>query len=96
MELAYHRLVANDIANAISRYREAGNHTEEKFLGELASAFVKLGDFPERYHFDRCGWRRFNLKDFPYHVLYVVELQAVRVMTIRHNHQNPTFGTKRR
>jgi hypothetical protein len=67
-----------------------------KFLAELERVAADIERFPERHHFDSCGWRLFNLKGFPYHILFVVELYTVRVMAIRHNHQNPGFGTQRR
>lgn len=96
MPLGYHRSVAGDVAKAIIRYREGGVPVEMKFLAEFEQALAHIEAFPERHHFDSCGWRRFNLKGFPYHILFVVELDTVRVMAVRHNHQNPGFGTKRR
>lgn len=33
-----------------------------------------------------------NLTRFPYHLLYEVQANAVRVMVVRHNKRNPDYG----
>jgi hypothetical protein len=50
---------------------------------------------PSLYHFDALGLRRYNLNRFPYHFLYDVHDNCVRVWVLRHNKQKLKFGLKR-
>ena len=40
---------------------------------------------PTHHHFDDSGYRRFNLKRFPYNVLFEDLEDRVRVVVVRHN-----------
>lgn len=51
---------------------------------------------PERFHFDPSGWRRANLEKFPYQLLFYEELDGVRIMLLRHDRRNPSFGMSRK
>jgi len=50
---------------------------------------------PRRFHFDRSGLRRCNLERFPYHFLYDIRGEYVRVWVLRHDRRNPDFGLDR-
>ncbi len=51
--------------------------------------------FPTRHHLDASGLRRKNLKRFPFHILYEILSDLIRVMVIRHDRRNPEFGLRR-
>jgi plasmid stabilization system protein ParE len=40
--------------------------------------------------------RRANLKRFPYHFLYRILPDRIRITAVRHHRQNPRFGLQRR
>ena len=44
---------------------------------------------------DRSGLRRCNLDRFPYHFLYDIRGEYVRMWVLRHDHWNPDFDLKR-
>jgi len=96
MRLIHHSAVANDIARAVKWYRSIDLKLGDQLLQELRTAFNEIEAFPKRSHFDNSGWRRCNLRLFPYHILFVQELDVIRVMVVRHNHQRPEFGTGRK
>ena len=53
-----------------------------------------LRGVPGRYHFFKGDLRRANLKRFPYHFLYRVAGDCVRVLVVRHNRRHPDYGLK--
>ena len=95
MALIHHPAVARDIARAALWYRGIDPELEQAFLAELKAAFARVEASPQSFHFDHCGWRRLNLKRFPYHVLFEEAPEMIRVLVIRHHHQNPRFGVTR-
>jgi plasmid stabilization system protein ParE len=40
--------------------------------------------------------RRANLQRFPYHFLYRILSDHIRVLAVRHHRQSPQFGLQRR
>ncbi len=95
MAIIHHPDVAKDIAAAVRWYRGIDPALASAFKQEVDTALVRIERAPTRFHFDACGWRRLNLKRFPYHILFVDEQDLVRVLAVRHHHQNPLFGTSR-
>jgi hypothetical protein len=41
------------------------------------------------------GFRRANLKRFPYHLLYELHPTSLRVVLVRHNKRHPQYGLPR-
>jgi toxin ParE1/3/4 len=95
MEVDFNPLVEQDVSAATRWYREAGEKLADRFLFALREAFLQIGAHPERFHFDATGWRRFNMKRFPYHILFREKGSIVRIMAVRHNRQSPDHGTRR-
>lgn len=96
MRLEFNPSVAKDISAAAAWYREVGEQLERDYLLDLKAAFSMIAETPTRFHFDPTGWRRFNLKRFPYHVLFKEKGELVRVMAVRHDRQSPDYGTHRK
>jgi plasmid stabilization system protein ParE len=56
----------------------------------------RMVETPLHFHLVGNGFRRLNLRRFPYHVLYEAKDETIRVMIIRHNKRHPQFGMDRR
>jgi toxin ParE1/3/4 len=95
MAIVHHPAVATDIAKAVRWYRDIDPALGSAFKLELTFALERIEKDPTRFHFDRSGWRRLNLKRFPYHILFTEEQHVIRVMAVRHHQQNPSFGVSR-
>ena len=50
---------------------------------------------PGRYHLIKPGFRRANLKRFPYHFIYRELTDGIRVTLVRHHRRVPSFGMER-
>ena len=64
-------------------------------LQSFRSESGKLSRTPRYFHFDRSGLRRCNLDRFPYHFLYDIRGEHIRIWVLRHNRRHPDFGLKR-
>lgn len=97
MEVIYHPLVKIDVEEALSYYQSISERLGGEFHSELQDAIARLTSSPLKSHIVDNGFRRVNLKRFPYHLVYEVlpNRDQVRVMIIRHNKRNPKFGAGR-
>jgi toxin ParE1/3/4 len=95
MEVIYHPLVRGDVEAALSYYRKICAPLADEFHAELRELINRAGDNPLRFHQVDQGFRRANLRRFPYHVLYEIGPQCLRVMLVRHNKRHPQYGLPR-
>jgi plasmid stabilization system protein ParE len=95
MELIFHPGSARDARGIAARYSKISEHLAIRFWEEFDAAIEAIANHPERHHYDPSGMRRFNLKKFPYHILFEERLDCVRVIVVRHHQRNPSYGLRR-
>ena len=95
MEVIYHPLVRGDVEEALSYYRKIAAPLADEFHAELRSIINQAAENPLRFHPADQGFRRANLKRFPYHLLYEIRPESLRVMLVRHNKRHPQYGLPR-
>ena len=95
MEVAYHPLVRGDVEEALSYYQKISTRLADEFHAELRSSINQAAENPLRFHLADQGFRRANLQRFPYHVLYEIRPECVRVIHVRHNKRHPQYGMPR-
>ena len=96
MEPIFHPQATHDAREIEKQYADISQELANRFWTDLNEALNHVFDFPERQYFDPSGYRRRNLKKFPYHILFEQRLDCVRVIVIRHHHRKPSFGMRRR
>jgi plasmid stabilization system protein ParE len=97
MRLTFHPSVAADVARIMDHYEEVGGERlAEEFYAELRRFFLKATSAPEYYAIRTRNLRRVNLDRFPYHFLYRIAEDRVRVLVVRHHSRRPSLGTSRR
>lgn len=96
MEVKYHPLVKRDIAEALRYYDEIAARLADEFEAEVKAVIEKVAENPHWHHLAGRGFRRVNLPRFPYHVLYEIHAESVRVMHVRHNKRHPDYGMERK
>lgn len=96
MKLVLHRRVLSDV-DEILDYYERAEHAElaQEFYRELRGLMLDAVQRPHRYHFLKADLRRANLRRFPYHFLYRVVGDSVRVLVVRHHRRDPDYGLER-
>jgi plasmid stabilization system protein ParE len=95
MGVSYHPLVRRDMLEILRYYHNISPRLADELRGEVRAIIAAAGRHPLRFHLADRGFRRANLKRFPYHVLYDVQREHIRVMIVRHNKRHPDFGLDR-
>ena len=97
MRLEFHREVASDISRIMDYYEDAGGQQlADEFYVELRSFFQKAAESPEAYAVRERDIRRMNLERFPFHFLFRIVNDRVRILVVRHHKRRPTLGLHRR
>lgn len=97
LPVRFHPRVQLDLDHALKYYSDISQRLEDDFWAEFQTALEKIQTGPERFHFDTSSkLRRFNLKQFPYNILYRIYDDRIRIQVIRHNQRNRSFGLRRK
>jgi len=96
MRLAYHPFVQRDVGEILRHYDGVSPHLGDEFWSELMRLVALIAAKPERFHYVNQGLRRANMKRFPYHVLFRERADGVRVIVVRHDRRDPSYGTGRK
>lgn len=95
-EILYHASIQREIREVLEYYGSLSPQLADDFWDELNRAFQQVRKFPERCHFDPSGWRRYNLKRYPYHFLFRHNTSQVKVIVVRHDSRDPNYGSGRK
>ncbi|SRR5712692_4184487 len=97
MRLEFHRQVASDISRILDYYQDIGEpQLAEEFYSELRSFFHKAAQSAEAYSVRERDIRRVNLERFPFHFLFRIVDDRVRILVVRHHSRRPSLGLHRR
>ena len=97
MRLERHPLAHSDISRIVDYYKRAGGtDLADDFYSELRSFFDKAANSPEGYAIKERDIRRVNLERFPFHFLYRIVDDRVRILVVRHHRRRPSLGMHRR
>jgi plasmid stabilization system protein ParE len=97
MRLVLHPKVSDDIHAIMEHYEQIGSpELADDFYGELRRFMLKASERPESFAIRQRDVRRVNLLRFPYHFLFRVAADVVRVLVVRHHKRRPTLGVRRR
>ncbi|RYD48278.1 MAG: hypothetical protein EOP85_03870 [Verrucomicrobiaceae bacterium] len=95
--ISFNRTVSLDLKDILEFYEdEGGTELADKFYEFLMIRIGQIRKNPEQFPFFDLGIRRANLERFPYHRLYRVRPDGIRVFVLRHNRRNPSFGKRRK
>lgn len=95
MEARFHKRVRADLQEILARYYDVSDRLGDDFYAEFQVGLGKAVRNPQFFHFDRSELRRCNLDRFPYHFLYDVRGEHIRIWVLRHNRCSPGFGLRR-
>jgi plasmid stabilization system protein ParE len=97
MRLVLHPKVYSDIDSIMAYYEEvATTELADEFYAELRHFITEAATRPESFAVRERDIRRVNLHRFPYHFLFRIVGDAVRILVIRHHSGHPSLGTGRR
>ena len=97
MRPVFHPRVYADLAKIMEYYeRVATPELADDFYREFRLHVEEAVGRPESFALRERDIRRANLRRFPYHVLFRVVGDAVRILVVRHHRRRPSFGVRRR
>jgi plasmid stabilization system protein ParE len=97
MYLVFHPKVYSDIDEIMEYYeRVAPRELAAEFYSELRYYMQQAAERPESFAIRERDLRRVNLQRFPYHFLFRIVGDVVRVLVVRHHRRRPTVGVRRR
>jgi plasmid stabilization system protein ParE len=97
MYLVFHPKVYSDIDEIMEYYeRVATRELAAEFYSELRYYMQQAAERPESFAIRERDLRRVNLQRFPYHFLFRIVGDVVRVLVVRHHRRRPTVGVRRR
>ena len=97
MRLVLHPKVYSDIDEIMGYYeRVATRELADEFYAELRHYMQQAAERPASFATDERDLCRVNLQRFPYHFLFRIVGDAVRILVVRHHRRRPTVGIRRR
>jgi plasmid stabilization system protein ParE len=96
MRVILHPKIQSDV-DAIMEYYErvASRELANDFYAELRRFIGEAAERPESFSIRERDLRRANLHRFPYHFLFRIVGDVLRVLVVRHHGRHPSFGVHR-
>ena len=84
-----------ELSDAIARYQSIESGLGVRLKEEVRSTRAWIADHPESPRVRSFGYRRINLKVFPYFVAYTIQADTVWVLAIAHSARRPEYWIRR-
>jgi len=89
--VTFHPEADNEVIEAARYYETRAGELGFSFLMELESSIEQVVTNPEAYQLVSEEVRRKPFKRFPYSLLYVVEVDRIRVVAVAHQKRRPNY-----
>jgi plasmid stabilization system protein ParE len=97
MRIIHHPQIRADLDEIMRHYEVAsGQKLADEFHAEFDELTLVAAEQPEAYAIRERDVRRVNLRRFPYHFLFRITENAIRILVLRHHARHPSFGARRR
>jgi plasmid stabilization system protein ParE len=97
MRLVLHPKIYSDIDAIMNYYEQAATpELADEFYADLRFVMGQAATNPERFSIREADIRRANLQRFPYHFLFRIVGDVVRILVVRHHSRHPETGSARR
>ncbi len=82
---------ALELNDAVSYYEEQQRGLGLRLKSEINEMVNWIMKNPEMPRIREGGYRRVNLKVFPYYIAYIVRNEVLWILAIAHSHQEPEY-----
>jgi toxin ParE1/3/4 len=97
MRVVLHPKVYSDIDKIMDYYESTDSpQLATDFYAEFRLFLIEASKRPESFSIRERDIRRVNLHRFPYHFLFRISDNTVRILVVRHHRRDPTLGIRRR
>lgn len=96
MQVVFHPRVYDDLAEIMAYYeRVATRELADAFYVEFRHVAEEAGKRPTSFAIRERDIRRVDLRRFPYHLLFRIVGESVRILVVRHHRRHPSIGMRR-
>ncbi len=98
MRIGYNSAALSDARKIALRYKkEAGIEVAANFTKEVDACLDRIIDRPSSFAVKARDVRSANLHRFPCQILFrLIDDDQVRILSVRHHRQHPSYGMRRR
>ena len=97
MRSTLHPRVYSDIDRIMAYYEQTPiPELADDFYAEVRQFMAEAANSPQSFAIRERDIRRVNLDRFPYHFLFRIVDDAIRILVVRHHRQHPSLGRSRR
>ena len=86
----------DEFFDAIAYYEEARDGLGERFKEEVDRCILWAADHPELYRLRPTGYRRINLRIFPYHIAFMTRESTLWILAVAHSSRKPEYWIARK
>jgi plasmid stabilization system protein ParE len=91
----FHPQAAAEYEAAFDWYFERSALAASKFVSELNTAVEMIADGPQRWPSHIHGTRKFNLRRFPFIVVYQETSSSIQILAVAHGRRRPGYWKER-
>jgi plasmid stabilization system protein ParE len=97
MRTVYYPKIYSDLSAIMQYYEEVARaELADQFYHEFILAVKEAAQRPESFRIRAHGLRRVNLSRFPFHFLFRIVDDSIRILVARHHKRHPSLGIRRR
>jgi plasmid stabilization system protein ParE len=95
MKIVFLSEARNEFLDAISHYEEERPGLGQRFKDEVDRSLLWIAEHPELCRLRPGGYRRMNLRIFPYFIPYIIRGTTLWVLALAHGSRRPEYWIKR-
>ena len=95
MRVRFHPRVQQDVTEILTYYEGISPALADRFWEESETGVQCIQESPTRCHLDASGLRLLNMSRLPYHILFRIRHDTVKVVVVRHHRRRTSLGTRR-
>jgi hypothetical protein len=96
MNIVFVRQARSEFVEALQHYSERQPGLEGRLNTEIKKHLDWIAQNHEAPRIRDGGYRRVNLKIFPYYIAYIVRESTIWVLAIAHQHRQPEYWIQRK
>ena len=95
MKIEFVPVARDEFLDAITYYEDAHAGLGHRFKDEIDRCVLWLTDHHELYRLRPGGYRRINLRVFPYYIPFVIRNDTIWILAVAHSSRKPTYWINR-
>ena len=84
-----------EFLDAIAYYEEAIGGLGQRFKEETDRCILRIAEHPELYRLRHGGYRRINLRVFPFHIPFITRGSTLWILAVAHSSRKPEYWIRR-